>query len=244
MHDPAAFQHSFGAALAGMRNDWLSDPAMARALTIHRNTSARAAQDALRDNFPVTAALVGEEAFSACAAAFVEAHPPVDPRLCVFGTGFDRFLAAYRPFGELVYLPDIAALERLCTEALFAADATSFDGSSFDLHCPLPLHPATRLGRFASPAVAIWQAHQPDAVPDAISTIDWEDSIALVTRPGRLVVTALDNPTAVFVEQCKFNALLGDAATSAVDCGGDLSAIFAALILCGAFQNQATEGEL
>lgn len=77
--NPADFQQSFGAALAGAENGWLADPDIARALTIHRNTSARAAQDALADNYPVVHALVGEEAFMACAAAFVLTHPQAIP---------------------------------------------------------------------------------------------------------------------------------------------------------------------
>jgi hypothetical protein len=243
MPDPAAFQESFGAALAGTANCWLSDPAMARALTIYRNTSARAAQDALADNFPVIGALVGDDAFSACAAAFCSAHPPSDPRLCYFGDGFDDFLAGYPPFLDLPYLPDVAALERLCTEALFAADADPFDGRTFDLDRPLGLHPATRFARFSSPAVAIWQAHQSEADPDSVASIEWDGCIALVTRPGPVVVTALDASTAVFVDRCMAGATLGETAAAAIDAGGDVSTIFAALILCAAFQNPSTQGD-
>lgn len=243
MSDPASFQHSFGAALSGIGNSWRSDPATARALTIHRNTSARAAQAALADNYPVVQALVGEDAFSACAAHFTDEHPPRDPRLCFYGEGFDRFLGAYVPFRKLGYLPDIAKLERLCTEALFAADATPFDGSAFDLDQRLCLHPATRMAHFASPAVKIWQAHQPGSDPDALNRIEWESCTALVTRPGLLIVTAIDPPTTIFFEHCKEGVTLGEAAAAAIDARGDISAIFAALILCGAFQIPTPHGE-
>jgi hypothetical protein len=239
--DPAGFQQAFGAALAGTGPNWLTDPAIARALTIHRNTSTRAAQDALRDNYPVVRALVGEEPFLACTADFVTRHPPRDPRLCLYGDGFDRFLAAFPPFAELPYLADLATLERMCTEVLFAADTRHFDGAAFDLDRPLLLHPAARFARFGSPAVAIWLAHQPEADPEAIANIEWGGCAALVTRPHCVIAIAIDAPTAAFVECCAAGATLSHAATTASDAGGDLSTIFAALIVSGAFQNQSQQ---
>lgn len=240
--DPVGFQQGFGAALAGAGNAWLADPATARALAIHRNTSARAAQDALGDNYPVVRNLVGDEPFRACAAAFVTAHPPHDPRLCLYGSGFDRFVAAYPPFLALSYLPDVAALERMCTEVLFAADAEHFDGGAFDLDRPMALHPATRFARFASPAAGIWLAHQPGAEPGAFAAIAWDSCAVLVTRPHQLSAIALDEPSATFVEHCFANATLAEAATAAAAAGGDLTTIFAALIVSGAFQNQSETG--
>jgi hypothetical protein len=243
MPDPALFQAAFGAALAGVQNEWTNNPSVAHALAIHRNTSARAVIDALGDNYPVVRQLVGEDAFAACAAQFVEAFPATDPRLCVFGECFGGFLASYPPFSELPYLPDVAALERLYTESLFAADAAHFDGRTFNLEALLPLHPATRFVRFQSPAVAIWQAHQPGAGPDVVGVIEWESCAALVTRINTVIISSLDLPSAVFVEKCNENSTLGEAAGAALDAGGDLSTIFATLILNGAFQEPTLQGE-
>jgi hypothetical protein len=234
MLNPSEFQHSFGAALAGHRNHWSEDAHVARALTIFRNTSARALQDALAANHPVVRAIVGEDAFDACARAHIEAHPPSDPRLCLYGEGFAAFTAAYAPFVSLTYLPDVASLERLCTEALFAADAVPFDGSQIDLDRPLRLHPATRLAHYESPAVALWNAHQEGGGP--LDEIVWERCTALVTRSHGIHVTALASATARFVERCHDGALLGDAAGAAVSAGGNLTEIFAALIVAGAFR--------
>lgn len=236
MPDPATFQNAFGAALAERSEVWLSDPAMARALAVHRNTSARAARDALRDNYPVIYTLVGEDAFAACATAFVSVHPPADPRLCFYGAEFAAFLADYAPFHELAYIQDVARLERLIVEALFAVDAEPFDPLSCDPAAPLPLHPATRLARFASPAVAIWEAHQPHADADAMDALAWAPCVALVTRRQAVMVAALDAPTTRFVELCRDGAPLATAAEAAAEAGGDVATIFSALILSGAFQ--------
>ncbi len=233
MPDPQAFQKSFGTLLAHGGD---ASPAIARALAIHRNTSAKAAQDALAANYPVVAALCGDDAFIGAAAAFVREQPPHEPRLCLYGDGFATFLRSYRPFAELSYLADVAALERLHVEALFAADAPVFDGSDFDLARPLALHPAARFACFASPAAAIWQAHRPDAAIDALDAVTWNAERVLVTRPGgEVLITAIDRPALAFLASCAVGDTLGEAAAVATVAGGDLTATFATLIGAGTF---------
>ena len=96
-----------------------SDPAIRRALAVHRNTATKAARDALFANYPVVAALVGEDAFAACATAYVEVSPPAEARLCLYGSRFPAFVDAWTPFAEASYLGAVAALERLNDEILF-----------------------------------------------------------------------------------------------------------------------------
>lgn len=236
MSDAGFFQHAFGAMLFGAPTT-VADPALARALAVHRNTSAKAAQDALADNFPVVRALVGEEAFAAAVARFVDAAPPTDPRLCLYGAGFAAFLSGYTPFVEASYLPDVAAVERLTIEALFAADAVALDGAAFaaglDLDLPLTLHPAVRYARFASPAGSIWLAHSEGDADAALEAIDWASEVVLVTRPdAALIVTVLPSGAASFLDACRAGRSLGEAA---IACGDDLPAVFATLISVGTF---------
>jgi len=238
LFEPALFQVEFGAALSGAANHWSIDPSVARALAIHRNTSTRAAMGALGDNYPVIRALVGEEAFNACALRFVAEFPITDPRLCLYGESFSRFLAQFEPFAAISYLPDMALLERLVTESLFAAEAPRFSGAVFDLERPLPLQPATRLARFASPVVPLWLAHQDGADPAAFEAIEWTGCTALVTRPADVAVTEIDAATAQFVDACAAGLPLAEAASRAENAGGDLAAIFAKLITLQTFQPQ------
>jgi hypothetical protein len=244
MSEAARFQEAFGAAMARPDPWRVRDPALVRALTIHRNTSSKAAQDAVLDNYPVVRALVGEAAFRACAHAFVESHPPREPRLCLYGAGLDGFLRAWTPFVDLDWLPDIAALERLVTQALFAADATALDGAALaarlDPGAPLTLHPATRFAAFRAPAAEIWLAHQADAAADALDAISWRPGAALVTRPeGMVRVTSL-SPAALALLTAAAAGLplaeIAEAALSIPDAAPpDLSALFAELIIAGAF---------
>ena len=236
----ARFQQAFGAALAGQgATPVAGGSALARALAIHRNTSAKAAQDALAANYPVVRALFGDDAFSACAGAFVSAEPPREPRLNAYGAGFPAFLQDYAPAAELSYVPDVAALERLHVEALFAADATSLDGlalgAALDPEAVLRLHPATRFTAFPSPAVGIWLAHR-DGDEAALGEIVWRPEAVLVTRPGLDVrVERINAPAVAFLSACASGQTLGVAATAAAEAGSDLPTMFAMLITAGAF---------
>ncbi len=234
MSDAADFQAMFGAALA--KPIPLADPSLARALAIHRNTSAKAAQTALADNFPVVRAIVGDEAFDAVAYEYVESSPPSDPRLCLYGAGFASFLDTYPPFADHRYLSDVAQVERLVVEALFSADANPRDPASFghlDLDAPLKLHPAVRVVQLATPAGSLWLAHQDDAPADALETVLWQGEYVLVTRPGNQIVVSVETPAAsAFIEACASGVPLGEAAGAV---GETLPDVFARTISAGCF---------
>lgn len=242
MLEAADFQHAFGAMLASP--DRSNDPAMRRALAVHRNTASKAARDALFANYPVTVALVGEDAFTACATSYVEIAPPREPRLCLYGDRFSPFVDAWTPFVEAPYLGAIAGLERLVTEALFAADHPPLDAAALargiDPEVTLKWHPATRVAQARVPTASVWRAHQPDAGPDAFEAIRWNPEIALVTRPGDAVeVRVIDVPTRAFLA----GRTLAEAAANAASEGGDVASIFALLLSVGAFAEEIPRGE-
>lgn len=227
------FQQTFGELLANPSA--ALDPGLRRALAVHRNTSMKAAQDALGANYPVLGELVGAAAFQGCAYAFVESRPPADPRLCLYGETFASHVADWPAFSEYSYLSAVARLERLVVEALFAANAAILDASLFaaavDPQMPLALHPATRLAFFDCPAASLWHAHQADHEED-LASIAWVPEIALVTRPHLTVeVRAVDEATHAFLTA----STIGEAAAAAHDKGGDVAAIFSSLLLSGAF---------
>jgi len=239
--DPADFQLAFG--------DWLVHPegralgsVLARAITIHRNTAAKAAVDALCDNYPVLFALVGEEAFMAAGLAFVRQHPPADPRLSHYGKTFPDFIVRYAPFDGFDYLPDCGRLERAVTEALFAADAEPLEGRRFangiDPEQVLRIHPAMRVVRCDTPAASIWRAHQPGAA-ETLEQLTWAPEVCLVTRPlGTVLVRALDPVAAAFLMSVSVGETLAAAAVAAAALG-DLAAAFGELLAAGAFAQTA-----
>lgn len=235
------FQFAFGEALMGdpsalARGD--KDDAVARALAVHRNTIAKATQDALAANYPVLRELAGEEAFAGWASAYVRDHPPTEPRLNAFGEGFEAFLAEYGPTRPLPYLSGVAAVERCVTEALFAADAAPLGADeaarTLTAESWIPLHPAARFRQLSSPAASIWLAHVVPGAP-ALESIAWSDEAVLATRPlGAVEVRVIDSGAIAFLEACAGGAALSEAAVAADRAGGDLASLLPTLIDAGA----------
>jgi hypothetical protein len=237
----AAFQKSFAFALAqgADPDERVLDGALARALAVHRNTAAAAARDALLANFPVIRALFGDDAFNACAGAYVRGHPPRAPCLNTYGESFIGFLAEYGPARALTYLPDVARLERLCIESLFAEDAEPIDPArlarALSAGSSPRLHPATRFERFEHPAASLWLAHQ-SGDHAAFEAIEWVPEDVLVTRPAHDVRVAVAEPGALaFLRACAAGADLKASALAAGAAGADVSTLLPILVQAGAF---------
>ncbi len=82
-------------------------------LRIYRNNSLLNHTGALRDSFPATLALVGEDFFESAAMRFRRAHPSASGNLQDFGADFPSFLETLPGAGALPYLGDVARLEWL-----------------------------------------------------------------------------------------------------------------------------------
>ena len=249
MSELLSFQRWFASALENPGLVPATNPALRRAIRVHRNTAMQAVQNALSDNYPVVRALVGEEAFAACAAGYSEANPPGDPRLCLYGEQFHAFLSGYVPFRELPWLAGMARLEWLRVEALFAADARFLDLSSaahpISVDTRLRLHPAVGILAEDAPVASLWLAHQPWAASDAIERVEWRPETALVTRPADgVIVGVIDAGAAAFLSACARGEPLGEAARSADDAGGDVARVFAALLAAGAFFGDSNRRDL
>lgn len=183
---PAQFEAWYGRLLQG--ETLPADLMLRRGVAVHANNAMAAAVAALASNYPVVRAMLGEDAFAALARRHAAAHPPADPRLCLYGNRLADTLAA-ADLDDWPWLPDMARLEWLIVESLFAADPPVqprrlTPGRSW------PLAPATRWIESSWPLVNLWHAHQPGAAwPDAFPE---GGERALITRPAEAVqVTAL-----------------------------------------------------
>ncbi|MDQ6880501.1 MAG: DNA-binding domain-containing protein [Pseudomonadota bacterium] len=246
--DLARFQSAFAEALFASASDATRLPlelASQPAFAVYRNTVMKACIDALEANFPSVARLVGGEWFRAAAAIYLARHPPQDPRLLRYGEGFAEFLETFEPADELPYLPGVASLDRCWTQVHAAQDA-AVDLSFLAALPPEALastriapHPAARWMWFDDmPVFSIWSRNRPgetDGNDDA--EIDWQGEGALLTRRDDAVVwQGASRADCAFLECCGTGALLGDAATAAleVDAGADLANLLARLLRAGA----------
>lgn len=215
MSSLADFQRRFAGAVLGRHppEAAFTSPGFA----IYRNTWVKALLDALDANFPTVAMLLGTNLFERLAVRYVRAHPARTPALACYGEDFPKFLSSQEAGGEIPYLCDVAELDRLWTEALFAPDANPADPQMATSLSPEELlafrpslHPAVRLGWFTTPAVTIWQAHRngfEELEPE------WRPEGALVVRTGGTVkMSLIDEATYGFVEELRHGISLGAAA--------------------------------
>ena len=185
------FHETFAAALAVPAHG---------AMAIYRNTALAGLVDALAVNFPVVRALVGEEMFEAIAVDHASAHPPANPVLAHYGVAFSDWIKEQAWAAELPYLSDVARVERLHCEALFAADAEPLDPGAFARLAPhewtrarLTLHPATRFACSRWPAASLWLTHQDGSDPAGVA---WHPECVLVSRFGHSVLVEAIPPSA------------------------------------------------
>jgi hypothetical protein len=111
--------------------------------------------DALREDFPKLAALVGDARFLALAQAYAKEHPSDRPDLGQFGRHLPAFLRRF-PDRERADLHDLAALEWARAEVFFEAPAEPVAREAF-AQARLKLLPALRVLVLDHDVGALWR---------------------------------------------------------------------------------------
>jgi hypothetical protein len=225
-----------GAAVAAL----VAQPAFA----VYRNTVAKGCIDALQANFPAVSRLVGDEWFRAAAAVYASCERPAVPSLLSYGESFAQFLRSFPPAAELAYLPGVAQLDRLWTEAHVASDAEAIGSSAFTSLDPEALgdavlhpHPAARWAWFdEGPVFTIWRRNREEG-PDE-EEIDWRPEGALITRPEDAVRwTGVGASDCRFLDACAHGRPVAQALDAALEAEPDanLVRLVSGLLEAGAF---------
>ena len=200
------------------------DPGLARRrLGIYRGNVRHNLARALRNAYPVIAALVGDAFFDGLAAAFAGAKPPAGGNLDEAGAGFAAFLDGFPHTAQIPYLPDVARLEWLVHRAHMACDAPPFDRDALGrvpaalLAAAHPrLAPACALLASSWPVVTIWRVHQSGHEGGVHADLDVGER-ALVTRTHwRVGVAALSAPGFAFLAGCADGASFATAVEAAL----------------------------
>jgi hypothetical protein len=168
-------QHAFAAALLDPRK--MCPPGLISAngadpqsrFAVYRNNVLSSLINAMADNYPVVAQLVGEEFFRGMAGVYAQSAPPRSPVMSDYGDDFAGFIEQFEPAACVPYLADVARLERLRVQAWHAADAEpmaaeriveALSSPTLTRHLKIGLHPSLRLLQSPFAVVAIWAAHQ------------------------------------------------------------------------------------
>ncbi len=195
---------------------------LANAIEVYRNNYRGNLQNALAGAYPVIQQLVGDDFFRFLARKFIEHYPSRNANLHHYGAELTDFVRSFAPAQELVYLPDVAALEWACHVAYFAADRTILDLERLSQVSPeqyanliLHIHPACQVVRSLYPVSAIWLAHQAGAASDFHIDLDSGPCIALVHRKENVVqVTTLSPEQNDWLQRIQTGQTLGDATTA------------------------------
>ena len=209
-------------------------------MAVYRNTVLHGAVEALRANFPVVEQIIGSEMFEHVAVDFASTCPPGSPVLALYGSEFADWLTHQRWIGDLAYLPDVARVERLHVECLFAPDEPPLAATHPSFRSPtatLALHPALRFGWLSTPAMSIWLAHQQPFASEIAP--EWKAEGALFARPEPFIVHAPRiGPVAHrLLTGLRMGETVGSAmtASSHLHPPEDCEAVLASLIKLGAF---------
>ena len=214
------------------------------AFAVYRNTVMKGCIDALQANYPAVTRLVGEEWLRAAAAIYVRQSLPGDPTLLRYGMDFEQFLVSFEAAAELPYLPGVARLDRLWSEAHAARDEAAIAPSAIAQLTPDALantvlhpHPAARWAWFAdAPVYTIWSRNRCESSFE--SDMAWQAEGALLTRPDDAVSwIALDAAGCAFLDACAAGGTQAAAAQAALDANGnaDLAPLMSKLLTAGAF---------
>ena len=214
------------------------------AFAVYRNTVMKGCIDALQANYPAVTRLVGEEWMRAAAAIYVRQSLPGDPTLLRYGMDFEKFLVDFEAASDLPYLPGVARLERLWSEAHAARDEAAIAPSAIaqltpDALANTVLHPhaAARWAWFAdAPVYTIWSRNRSEGTFD--SDMAWQAEGALLTRPDDAVLwISIDAAGCAFLDACAAGGTLAAAAQAALDANGnaDLAPLMSELLTAGAF---------
>lgn len=104
----------------------LLDAASTRGLAVYRHAYRARLVAALRDNYGVLAQVMGDEAFDALAAAYVEANPSPHASIRWYGDGLADFLAGHETLAHPAFV-DVARMDWTLRAVFDAADDAPLD---------------------------------------------------------------------------------------------------------------------
>jgi hypothetical protein len=185
--------------------------------------------DALREDYPLVARLLGDDGFFALCSGYVRAHPSRNPSLARLGAELPAFLRehpALRPD-----LADLAALEWARAEAFVAPDAASLDDTALQAlgtdaaAARLALVHSVRLLSLEHDVAAVWAdleaAREPGpTLRRPTSLLVWRkgfDVFHAEVSPEELAALSALRRGATLGEACEAFAALPDPTRAAVE---------------------------
>jgi len=198
-------------------------------LDIYANMFVWRQIDALREDFPKLAQLLGDEGFYATAKSYLRAHPSTHPSLGQLGRQFASFLS--ESAGPRPDLADLAALEWARCEVFEEAQVPAAEAALVSGPDPagiaLRTVPALRLLSLRHDVVPLWK----ELEDGKAAPLPCARSIAVAVWRKEFVVfhVGLDGDEAVALRRAMSGATLGEVCEAFADRGDALQAALSAV---------------
>ncbi len=157
-------------------------------LAIYANAYGMRLVETLQKDYPAVFYLLGDDAFTQLALAYIKAHPSTHPSLRFFGQYFSDFVHHDSDYSAMLYISELAKLEWLLVEAFDAKDVNISQESDVAKIPPeawprlvLHFHPSVHYFQYHWNIIPIWQAEQDKKTPPPAQQLDSEE-LCLVWR--------------------------------------------------------------
>ena len=200
-------------------------PSAAR-FQIYQNNARLILTEVLKNTFPATVRLAGEDFFIYICRQFIVIRPPATTDLNGYGGAFPDFIAGIAALRPYPFIADVARLEwdrhlsylADTPRALSSADLALVPGNEIAA-LQLVLSPHVRLLSSAFPVDRIWRANRPGENEDGDSiNLDQGPAFLITCREDLQVVTVTLTPDVFsFLQSCRAGLCLLDAANATLE---------------------------
>jgi hypothetical protein len=143
-------------------------------LEIYANAYFYRLLDVLKEEYPATLAVLGEDDFHNLVTGYLLEYPPTEPSVLYAGRYLADFLGGHPFRGRCEYIADLARLERTVLEVFHRADAPALDAESMRA---VPVADWPNLEMRAHPTVAILDCEWPvnELLREVENKIEWRE---------------------------------------------------------------------
>ncbi len=188
--------------------------------------------DVLKEDFPATLKVLGDDNFHNLATGYLLEYPPTEPSVYYCGRHLADFLRAHPLGSDTPYIADLAALERAVVEVFHGPDAAALEPEHLRVIAPekwqalkLRTHPAVQILNLKWRVVEILRAVEEHrewkpADAGAIQAIVWRRNSRVFYRElEKVEERALETARAgvTFAKVCELVAADGDPAREPVE---------------------------
>ena len=114
-------------------------------LSIYKGHYYETLIDILMNTYPAVTNIVGEEFVKSMFRLYLESNPPSKACLNLYGHNFSEFIKNFSPAKDLIYLEDVARLEKLINESYYEIDEKTLRIENLNEHLDLKLKSSVKL---------------------------------------------------------------------------------------------------